>query len=1469
MNNSTTAIPEYNKALGVCIGASTVSSVLVSRQNGEIKVENHFSLAHHGSPKKIIEEIFGNGVPEKVAVTGRKFKQLLKATSISESEAIENAISYLGLSPDLVISAGGENFILYVIDKKGKISKAITGNKCASGTGEFFLQQIKRMNLSIDEAISLGTHGEPYNISGRCSVFCKSDCTHALNKGVEKENVVAGLSRMMAQKIIELTSRVKYWKVALIGGASRNKAMKRFLEKHFDELTIPPASTYFEALGTAVFALNNPTLTIDKSNLFINNHSSFTFHEDLKKHLDKVRFEKSSRGIPVYNDECILGLDVGSTTTKAILLRKKDNLILASEYLRTNGDPINASIECYKSLRNQVNVPIKISGLGVTGSGRHISGLHALTRGVINEIIAHATATVYFDPGVDTIFEIGGQDAKYTYITSGVPSDYAMNEACSAGTGSFLEEAARESLDIDYMQIGDIAIKANTPPNFNDQCSAFISSDIKNALQEGLSKDDVVAGLVYSICLNYINRVKGNRPAGNKIFMQGGVCYNKAVPVAMAALTGKEIIVPPDPGLMGAFGVALEIKKRIELDLIEEQAFDLDELINRKVEYGKSFVCAGGAEKCDRKCSVSIIQINGKKYPFGGACNKYYNLQEEHNADIKENNLINLRQELVFDKYLYPADLPREAKTIGIPKSFLTNTLFPLYYNFFTQLGFKIVLGDNVKQFGIEKKESAFCFPVELAHGFFQDLIDRKVDYIFLPHILEVYNRDNQFFDRTCVLLQSEPYYLKTTFKEDLGEIKILSPIISFANGYENAKDKFIKLAKELGKDKALASSAYDYATEIQKEMLNEFKLIGRKVIEELENDPDKFAIVLFGRSYNSFAKEANLGIPQKFASRNMLIIPHDFLPSETLESYRHMYWGLGKQILQSARYVKNHPQLFGTYITNFSCGPDSMIITYFRNIMENKPSLTLELDSHSADAGINTRIEAALDIIKSYRELDKKGMISEIKKDFKPLRVKNAWTIIDSDGEEITLTDKRVKVLVPNMGNYASEAFSAVFRSMGINSEPLPISTFKTLTSGRGITSCKECLPLILNAGAMLDYYHERKPENEKTLLFMAEGTGPCRFGQYHVYLEEIIRKRELKDYGVYTLSDEDSYGGLGDEFFKRGWITTTTVDVIQNIFHAINVIAENKQEALSILTDEWKKILEIIENEDISKIYDQLEVLAERLSRQKKKVPYNDTVKVALIGEIYVRNDEFSRMDLIERLAEKNIIAKVAPISEYIYYSSFLAMRNDGHRKPALAEIAKIKIKNIFQQNIEKRIKNILSRSGFCDNELVHVNKVVKKAEHLISPELAGEAILTVGSGLREILDHVSGVISIGPFGCMPSRVAESILNSELNIEGKSAAEKIKRESYNIEIENLPFLAIETDGNIFPQIIQSKIEIFILQTQRLHKIISEGNLLTKQSYGQKFYDFILDQYNKRFHGTSSEKYLPEVTGLSSQESD
>ena len=239
-------------------------------------------------------------------------------------------------------------------------------------------------------------------------------------------------------------------------------------------------------------------------------------------------------------------------------MRNTDNALLASVYLRTSGDPVGASRKCYRSILEQVEQhldpsEISISGLGVCGSGRQIAGLHALTDGVINEIIAHATAAVYFDPQVDTIFEIGGQDAKYTYITNAVASDYAMNEACSAGTGSFLEESALETLGVKMEDIGDLALTGQRPPNFNDQCAAFIASDIKNAIHEGVAHQDIVAGLVYSICMNYSNRVKGNRPVGEKVFMQGGVCYNKAVPLAMASLVGKPIIVPARTRADGRF----------------------------------------------------------------------------------------------------------------------------------------------------------------------------------------------------------------------------------------------------------------------------------------------------------------------------------------------------------------------------------------------------------------------------------------------------------------------------------------------------------------------------------------------------------------------------------------------------------------------------------------------------------------------------------------------------------------------------------------------------------------------------------------------------------------------------------------------------------------------------------------------------------------------------------------------------
>ena len=460
---------EKLRSLGICLGASTVSIVQLeldrdeqsnSTANPKPRIIDFSLHPHEGDPKQTLLDAFSRLEPEsfdRIAATGRKFRRFVNLSSISEPETVEYAYPYVK-PPDVdcpaVVSAGGETFMVYALNRSGSIANVITGNKCASGTGEFFLQQLRRMDASLDEAAQWATVEQPHHVSGRCSVFCKSDCTHATNKGIPKSQVTAGLCKMMANKIMELLKKVERSNIMVVGGTARNRMMIEYLQQEIPGLIVPDEAPYFEALGAALWALENETAPYPgHAHLLLNEVATFDNLPPLGQFADQVEFKTMATGKVQPADDCILGLDVGSTTTKAVLMRTTDNAVLASVYLRTSGDPVGASRRCYDSILDQVRrqvdpAEITISGLGVTGSGRQIAGLHALTDGVINEIIAHATAAVYFDPKVDTIFEIGGQDAKYTYITNAVPSDYAMNEACSAGTGSFLEESALETLGV-------------------------------------------------------------------------------------------------------------------------------------------------------------------------------------------------------------------------------------------------------------------------------------------------------------------------------------------------------------------------------------------------------------------------------------------------------------------------------------------------------------------------------------------------------------------------------------------------------------------------------------------------------------------------------------------------------------------------------------------------------------------------------------------------------------------------------------------------------------------------------------------------------------------------------------------------------------------------------------------------------------------------------------------------------------
>jgi len=1449
------ASPDKIRSLGICLGASTISMAQIeiirppavetdSTVPPEPRIVSHSLHTHEGDPKQTLISALQTvdlGLVDRIAATGRRFRRQVNLTSIPEPEAVEHAYRFskpAGVSCPAVVSAGGETFMVYMLNSKGRIASVITGNKCASGTGEFLLQQLRRMDVSLEEAAQWAAEEEPHHVSGRCSVFCKSDCTHATNKGIPKSNVTAGLCKMMASKILELLKRVDRKNIMITGGTAQNRMMIEYLSEEIEGLIVPEAAPYFEALGASLWALDHETAPAPRpEELFRTESARLDTLPPLRDFETMVEFKSVESKQIRSGDECILGLDVGSTTTKAVLIRSSDDAMLASVYLRTNGNPVGASRECYRAILDQLRTvvdpqAVAIVGLGICGSGRQIAGLHALTDNVINEIIAHATAAVYFDDQVDTIFEIGGQDAKYTYITNAVPSDYAMNEACSAGTGSFLEESALESLGVGMDEIADIAVTGNAPPNFNDQCAAFIASDIKNAIHEGVAHSDIVAGLVYSICMNYNNRVKGNRPVGKKVYMQGGVCYNRAVPLAMASLLGKPIIVPPEPGLMGAYGVGLEVKKRIDMGLREKGAFDLQVLADRNVTYGKPFICKGGKEKCDRRCEIARIELEGKVHPFGGACNRYYNLRSNIRYDVERLDLVRVRQRLIFGKYGARQSARKDVRgRVGINRSFLTNTYYPLYSNFFSELGFHPVLPESPSQRGIDKRNAAFCYPGELSHGFFHTLLQMEypLDFVFLPHFKAVDVPDSHPRSVVCPLLQGEPYYLQAAFREEIDALealgtKVLTPLLDLTEGVEGARANLMDTAKLMGVGRREAETAFRKAAEKQAACRAEMVSLGEKIIRDLENRPEEIGVVLFGRSYNGFVEEAHMGVPHKIASRGISVIPYDFLPIEDEPVRPHMYWGMGRMILKAARKVKNHPQLFGTYITNFSCGPDSFILGYFRELMGRKPSLTLELDSHSADAGLETRVEAFLDIVSAYIHLLARRQIAETTSAFVPARVEQrngSRLVITSGGERLPLAHNRVKLLFPSLGETSTQSLAAMFRGKGYQTVVLPPADEAVLKLGRANSSCKECLPLQLTTGTLLNYYQRDKKEDEVLVYFYLTGSGPCRFGQYAMFMEDLIRRLELEDVALTSLSSDDAYGGMGRDTKRRGFWAIVVADVMEDIRSMILANALDAGSGTDVYNEEWARILEALTQPNLSRIENQLLESALRLGRIPMRVPPEWVPKVLLTGEIFVRRDPISRQCLSERLAEKGFAAICSPNTEWLRYCDYMLDNCLDDRNLSIKERLKVKVNVAGMKRYEKRLKRLLARSGLVHPEPIDLEGVMAAARPFISPKLTGEAALTIGSSLTDVASHVCGVIAIGPFGCMPNRISESILNEIMTSERKLATDPTNGQLRAIlsDLDDLPFLAIESDGSPFPQLIHAKLEAFYLSARRLHE--------------------------------------------------
>jgi predicted nucleotide-binding protein (sugar kinase/HSP70/actin superfamily) len=412
-------------------------------------------------------------------------------------------------------------------------------------------------------------------------------------------------------------------------------------------------------------------------------------------------------------------------------------------------------------------------------------------------------------------------------------------------------------------------------------------------------------------------------------------------------------------------------------------------------------------------------------------------------------------------------------------------------------------------------------------------------------------------------------------------------------------------------------------------------------------------------------------------------------------------------------------------------------------------------------------------------------------------------------------------------MGRYASQAFAAILKGYGFNAKAYKESDEAVLKMGRANTSCKECLPLILTTGTLLSYIRNGKRDDEVLVYFFTTGSGPCRFGQYYIFMEDLVKRLEIPDVAVFALTSENSYVGMGEDFDRRGWWAVIVSDVIEDIRSMLLANARDTSSAMTVFEEEWKKILSQLETGDYDSLEYQLSQSAERFRGIALKRSAHEVPTVTLAGEIFVRRDALSRQYLTERLAEKGFATVCSPVAEWVLYCNYMVTEGLNPDGMTLLEKAKFKIRNKFQARYEKRIKSTLSDSGLVHAEPLDMKKIINTASPYISRDLPGEAILTVGASMTEVVSHSCGVIAIGPFGCMPNRLSESILNETMNSTAKMSAEPKNKQLRAVltDIDKLPFLAIESDGSPFPQLIDAKLETFCLRAERLHQRIMEVN--------------------------------------------
>lgn len=904
---------------------------------------------------------------------------------LEEVPALVKGVRALALQAACVMQMGAQSGVFATGFASGAAPEFAMNESCAAGTGSFFEDQMQGLGLPLDSYSDLVTRAQSVpRLSGRCSVFAKTDIIHRQQEGVPVEDILQGLchATVKAFKATIVRSLPVEKPLALAGGTLLNAGVVRAVREVFDlgedELLADPQLVNAQAVGAALAAAEageaDAQLAALRAAL---GGESAGQADDLARlprlpHVDCTPNRGfalapspwNPAGAPAYDGGAVprsaavdalaagqpvpvaLGVDVGSTSTNLVLV-STDGVLLDAQYLRTRGNPKQAVRDGLASLAQRVGSRAHVVAAGVTGSGRTMIGNLIGADAVRDEITAQARAAAAADPLVDTVFEIGGQDSKYIGLATGQVADFQMNKVCAAGTGSFVEEQAAR-LGIALPDYGALALSAERPVDLGERCTVFVETAINAALAKGATKSEVAAGLCLSVVRNYLHKVVNNKPVGCRIVLQGGVAYNPAIVAAFRAYAGDDLTVSPYFAVSGAVGAAL---------LAAEAQGVLS------VQIGVT------ADK-------TFPPSNFKGWDLSGASHAAHRVDPD---EIAANRAFFHK---VDEMYLEGYDPVRDPakKTVGVPRALMLHKLFPMANAFFKQLGFNVVLTDASDEETVRLAQASAqgetCYPVKLVHGHMAQLLDAGVDYVFMPSVHTIRHLKSTVpHNYACTYMQSIPAIVAKELDYEGHGITLLNPQMNLDFGQGAMAEVMLEVGAQLGRtpqETARAMLAGGFAVT---EFTRKTEELGDQLLASLK--PGERVIVIITRNYGIVDPALNMGIPDLLLDRGQKVITVSHLHAHDLgisADYPGVVWPFGQHILSGAKLVRRDPRLFAVYLTNHGCGPDTMISHLFAEEMAGKPYLHIEMDEHYSKVGVETRVEAFLNAIEHYEAADLRG---------------------------------------------------------------------------------------------------------------------------------------------------------------------------------------------------------------------------------------------------------------------------------------------------------------------------------------------------------------------------------------------------------------------------------------------------------------------------------------------------------------